>query len=108
MSGVISTVFVRFERERLETLGFGNRPSDLRRGTGADDESARRDLESDGEKDHLAGSGRDYRNLRPDDASDEKAIRRVRLQRTVRPAAAETDLPASADGNRRARISALP
>src|ERR1051326_8485440 len=108
MSGVISTVFVRLEGEWLETLGFGNKRSDFGRGTGADDETARRDLESDGEEDHLAGSGRDYRSLRPDDAADAEAIRRIRLQRAIRSAAAETDLPASTDGNSRTCVGALP
>jgi hypothetical protein len=45
MSRRISAVFVRFE-ERRERLGFGNRASDPGRGTGADDETARRILKA--------------------------------------------------------------
>src|SRR3954452_4677715 len=69
-----------------ETLGVGNKPSDLGRGTGADDESARRDFESYGEKDHLAGSGRDHRRVRPDDAADAGTLSGARLRRVIRSA----------------------
>src|SRR5438270_9912337 len=59
LSGVISTVSVRFE-EWPETLVFGNKPGDHGRRTTADDETTRRDFEGHGQEDHLVGSSRDH------------------------------------------------
>ena len=48
---------------------------------GADDETARRAVESNGKEDHLVGSSRDHRGDRSDDAALERAISRRGLQR---------------------------
>src|SRR5260370_11747396 len=62
LSGRVSTSFVRFAiQSDGEKLGSGTKPSDLRRGSGADDETTRRNSESNGQEDQLAGSGRDNR-----------------------------------------------
>ena len=52
-------------------LEFDDTRESLGRGTGADDETTRRDFESDGEEDQLDGGGGDRRRLRPDHAADE-------------------------------------
>ena len=51
-----------------------NLRDDLRRRNGADDETTGRDLESDGEEDHLDGGGGDRRHLGSDDAPDQRPI----------------------------------
>src|SRR5437764_809863 len=61
-------------------LEFDDTRESLGRGTGADDETTRRDFESDGEEDQLDGGGGDRRRLRPDHAADEATLRGDRLR----------------------------
>lgn len=57
-------------------LGIGTQPNVFQLRDGADDETARRAVESNGKEDHMVGSGRDHRGDGPDDAALERAIRR--------------------------------
>ena len=75
--------------------------------TGADDETARRNFESHGEEDHVAGSRRGGRGNGPNDTADAGTVPGVRLRRIARPVTPETDHAASADGDGRAGIDAL-
>src|SRR5271155_1043272 len=50
-------------RKRRGMLGGGNPSAVLRGGNGADDETTRRAVESDGEEDPMVGRGRDHRRL---------------------------------------------
>ena len=61
---------------RVEKPGISKR-----RGSGADDETTRRDSEGHGEEDQLAGGGGDHRGMRPDDAPDAGGVSEVWLHR---------------------------
>src|SRR5580658_1230862 len=56
-------------RKRRGKLGGGNLSAVLRGGNGADDETARRAVESNGEEDPMVGRGGDHRSHGPDDAA---------------------------------------
>src|SRR4051794_34388258 len=89
-------------------LEFDKPRESLGRGSGADDETTRRDLESDGEEDQLDGGGGDRGRLRPDDAADQATIRGVRIRRLVRPAAREAQRAPHSAGYGGASLSAIP
>src|SRR3954452_7751848 len=89
-------------------LEFDDTRESLGRGTGADDETTRRDFESDGEEDQLDGGGGDRRRLRPDDAPDEATLRGVRLRRVVRPATRQAQRASHPAADGRAGFGAVP
>src|SRR5271167_3690731 len=66
---------------------------------GAGDESARSNVASDGQEDHLVASGGDYRHQRPPDAALARTAGGVWLWRLVRPPAWTTFPQASPFGD---------
>src|SRR5438874_7266114 len=67
-------------------LGIGTQPNLFRLRDGADDETTRRAVESNGEEDHLVGSSRDHRGDGADDAQMARAMGGARLFRIGRSA----------------------
>src|SRR5450755_282514 len=79
-----------------------------RGGNGADDETTRRAVEGNGEKDHLVGSSRDHRG----DGSDDEAMAGTagdpRLFGVGRPAQGQAQRPAGAGGKSGGSPGSLP
>src|SRR5260370_19726268 len=88
---------------RIDNPGIGKRC-----GTGADDETTRRDFEGDGEEDQLAGGSGDHRRMRPDHAPDARRLREVRLHGTDGSAAWKAEPSPGAHGKGGGSAAALP
>src|ERR1700686_3485576 len=78
-----------------------------RHGSGADDETTRRDFEGDGEEAQLAGRSGDHRRLWPDHAADAGELPAVWLHRTHGPAERKAEFTPGADGNGRGGSAAV-
>src|ERR1041385_4977554 len=86
----------------------GHRGADTSRGNGADDEDTGSDLEGDGGKAEVVGSGRDHRGERPDDAAVAGAVSGARLQRAVGSPQAESESEADRGGSAGESVATLP
>ena len=78
------------------------------RGSGADDETTGCLAESDGEKDHVVGRGRDHRSERADDEALAGAVGEAWLLGVGRSAEGPTECEAGAAGDGGDRAAALP
>src|SRR6476660_23385 len=79
-----------------------------RGGNGADDETTRRAVEGNGEKDHLVGSSRDHWGDRSDDEALAGTAGGRRLFRAGGPAQRQTQRPAGAGGKSGASAGSVP
>src|SRR3974390_2241227 len=80
----------------------------LRGGNGADDETARRVIESDGQEDHVVGGRRDHWGDRPDHEAMAGTIGLRRLFRPGGPAQGQAQRPAGSDRDGGGGAAALP
>src|SRR5260221_14708040 len=97
LSGAISLLVVR-SRPGGEIWRGGTEPDDPRPRNGADDETTRRNSESDGEEVDVDGGGRDRGNERAQHIADAGSLPRARLQRAGRSAAGKARLSPDRDG----------
>src|SRR5258708_648502 len=79
-----------------------------RGGNGADDETTRRAVEGNGEKDHLVGSSRDHRGDGSDDEAMAGAAGGSRLLRGSRPAQKQAQRPPGSSGKSGGSVAAVP
>src|SRR6266849_10401233 len=87
----------------------GGHPSAvLRGGNGADDETARRAVESDGEEDHLVGGSRDHRGEGSDNAAMAGTAGDAWVLGVGGPAQRQAQRPAGAGGKTGASPGSVP
>src|ERR1700694_1714266 len=107
LSGVISLLVVRSRPGGRKWRG-GTEPDDARPRNGADDETTRRNSESDGKEAVVDRGSRDRWDERAQPAAQAAGLPRPRLRWVVRSAAGEAQHTSRADGDRRARAGSVP
>src|ERR1700674_4245353 len=107
LSGGISLLVVRSRPGGRKWRG-GTEPDDARPRNGAEDETTRRNTESDGEEADVDPGSRDRRDERAQYATHAAAISGGWLYRTVRPSAGQTQHSSGGDGDCRASAGAVP
>src|ERR1700687_4984510 len=107
LSGVIRLLVVRSRPGGRKWRG-GTEPDDARPRNGADDETTRRNTESEGEEADVDSGSRDRWDERAQHAAQATVLPRPWLRWAVRSAPGETQNSSGADGDRRARAGAVP